>query len=342
MQGQAQMVARALVSPGKGILAADESFGTIERRFAAINVPSTPESRRDYRDMLFSTADIEEFLSGVILFDETARQTSHFGPPFPALLLQKGILPGIKVDRGTVPLPNYPGERMTEGLDGLRGRLNEYRDLGARFTKWRAVSSIGPGIPTRYGLDANARLLAHYAAISQEAGLTPIVEPEVLMEGDHGIERCEEVTTAVLRLLFDAHQEHRGSLDGLLLKPNMVVPGRASGQKATPSEVAVATLRALRQTVPVAVPGVVFLSGGQSPEQATANLNAMNQMGPHPWEISFSFARALQEPPMRAWGGNPDNVPLAQRLFRHRARCASAARSGRYRPEMEGEVSAAA
>ncbi|MDI6858291.1 MAG: fructose-bisphosphate aldolase class I [Dehalococcoidia bacterium] len=338
---QIRAVARELVAPGKGILAADESFGTIEKRFAAINVPSTPESRRDYRDLLFSTKGVEEFLSGVILFDETIRQTSHQGPPFPALLLQKGILPGIKVDKGAVPLANYPGERITEGLDGLRGRLSEYRDLGARFTKWRAVIGIGEGIPTRYALQANARVLAHCAALSQEAGLTPIVEPEVLMEGDHGIERCEEVTIATLRLLFFELQEHRVSLDGLLLKPNMVLPGRKSGQKLTPAEVAVATLRALRQSVPAAVPGIVFLSGGQSPEQATANLNAMNRMGPHPWEVSFSFARALQEPPMRAWAGNPAGVPEAQRLFYHRARCNSAARHGRYSPEMERETSAA-
>lgn len=331
-------VARALVAETKGILAADESFGTIERRFAAVGLQSSEETRRAYREVLFTTPGIEDFISGVILFDETIRQSSGEGTPFPELLAKRGILPGIKVDRGTVDLAGFSGEKVTEGLDGLRRRLEEYIRLGARFAKWRAVITIGPGLPTRACLEANAHAMARYAAICQEAGVVPIVEPEVLMEGDHTIERCQEVTELTLRLTFTHLAEHRVSLEGLLLKPNMVVPGRKCPVAAGADEVAERTLECLRRTVPPALPGIVFLSGGQSPVQATENLNAMNARGPHPWALSFSYARALQEPVLAAWRGQAANVAKAQRLFYHRARCNSAARSGRYTRELEAEA----
>jgi fructose-bisphosphate aldolase class I len=330
-----ESTANALVQKGKGILAADESYGTIKKRFDSIDVPSTEETRRAYRDMLFSTEEVENFISGVILFDETIRQSSSEGIHFPESLSNKGIIPGIKVDKGKIEIPGYPGETVTEGLDGLLDRLEEYRDLGARFTKWRAVITIGEGIPTRYCIDANAQALARYAAASQEVGLVPIVEPEVLMNGDHTIDRCEAVTTQTLESVFSELHKARVSFEGMLLKPNMVLPGKESPKQATPEQVASATLRCFRRTVPAAVPGIVFLSGGQSAEVATENLNAMNRMDHHPWELSFSYGRALQQPSLHAWRGETDNVPKAQALFYHRAKLNGAARFGEYSRDME-------
>jgi fructose-bisphosphate aldolase class I len=333
-----ESIAQALVLEGKGILAADESFGTIKKRFDSVNVASTEETRRSYRGMLFTTPGVEEFISGVILFDETIRQATQDGTSFPEVLAGKGIMPGIKVDKGAKDLAGFPGERITEGLDGLRERLVEYSELGARFTKWRAVIIIGEGIPTRYCIDANAHALARFAALSQEAGLVPIVEPEVLMEGDHGIERCEEVTTTTLNSVFSQLQEHRVALEGMLLKPNMVLPGKACPKPASVEGVAEATVRCLTRVVPAAVPGIVFLSGGQSPEQATRHLNAMNAMGEHPWELSFSYGRALQGPSLKVWKGEASNVAMAQKLFYHRAKCNGAARYGKYSEEMEARA----
>jgi fructose-bisphosphate aldolase class I len=333
-----ESIAQALVLEGKGILAADESFGTIKKRFDSVNVVSTEETRRSYREMLFTAPGVEEFVSGVILFDETIRQATQDGTSFPEVLARRGIIPGIKVDKGAKDLAGFPGERITEGLDGLRERLVEYGELGARFTKWRAVITIGEGIPTRYCIDANAHALARFAALSQEVGLVPIVEPEVLMEGDHDIERCEEVTTATLKSVFCELQEHRVALEGMLLKSNMVLPGKACPKPASVEEVAEVTVRYLIRVVPEAVPGIVFLSGGQSPEQATRHLNAMNAMGKHPWELSFSYGRALQGPSLRAWKGEASNVVMAQKLFYHRARCNGAARYGKYSEEMEARA----
>lgn len=330
-----QTVAQSLVPKGKGILAADESSGTIKRRFDSIRLASTEESRRSYREMLFTTPGIEEFISGVILFDETIRQSTREGIPIPEVLQRKGIIPGIKVDKGTIDLPGFPGEKVTEGLDGLRDRLVEYKDRGARFAKWRAVITIGPGIPTSTCIDANAHALARYAAICQEVGVVPIVEPEVLMDGNHDLGRCEEVSTATLKSLFSALLEHRVLLEGVLLKPNMVLSGKECPQQAGVAEVAETTLRCLRRTVPAAIPGVVFLSGGQSPERATEHLNAMNAIGGNPWELSFSYARALQEPPLKAWKGETNNVAKAQQIFCHRAKCNGAARYGHYTTQME-------
>lgn len=328
-------VARELVPPGQGILAADESTPTIAKRLASVGVESTAESRRAYREMLFTTPGIEDYLSGIILYDETIRQVARDGTPFPELLASKGIMPGIKVDRGTTDLAGFPGEKLTEGLDGLRERLGGYRELGARFAKWRAVINIGDGLPTQAAVDANMEAMALYAALCQEMGLVPIVEPEVLMDGAHTIEECEAVTTVALRSLYAALARQAVTLEGTLLKPNMVVPGKTSGQEVSPDGVGVATVRALRRTTPAAVPGVVFLSGGQSPEQATENLNAINHQGIQPWQLSFSFARALQQPALTAWRGEPANVPAAQEAFYHRADLVSAARDGRYEREME-------
>lgn len=330
-----ESVARALVPKGKGILAADESAGTIKRRFDSIKLESTEENRRAYRELLFTTQGVEEFISGVILFDETMRQKAKNGRSFPEVLSQKGIIPGIKVDRGTVDLPGFPGEKVTEGLDGLGGRLNEYREMGARFAKWRAVIAIGEGIPTRTCLEANAHALARYAALCQEAGLVPIVEPEVLIDGTHTIERCEEVEEATLRCVFSELLNHRVALEGMLLKPSMVLSGKECPKQASVAEVAEATVRCLRRVVPAAVPGIVFLSGGQSAERATEHLNAMNSMGAHPWELSFSYARALQDPALKAWKGEAANVATAQKIFYHRAKCNGAARHGKYSKQME-------
>jgi fructose-bisphosphate aldolase, class I len=327
--------ARAVVAPGKGILAADESSGTIEKRFKSIEVSSTEEHRRAYRELLFTTVGAGEFISGVILFDETIRQRTADGTPFPEALRAQGIIPGIKVDKGTKPLAGFEGEKITEGLDGLRDRLTEYRDLGARFTKWRAVITIGDGIPTQGCIDANAEALARFAALSQEAGLVPIVEPEVLMDGDHTIERCFEVTAATLAGVFAALRRHRVRLDGMLLKPNMVLSGSDCPEQASVQAVAEATVRCLRDHVPASVPGIVFLSGGQSDQAATAHLNAMNRLGGAPWQLSFSYGRALQAPALKAWKGEAANGPAAQQAYAHRARLNGAARSGSYTQAME-------
>jgi fructose-bisphosphate aldolase class I len=330
-----ETVARSLVAEGKGILAADESSPTIEKRFRSIDLPSTEENRRAYRELLFTTLGASEFISGVILFDETIRQKAKDGTPFPEVLSRQGIIPGIKVDKGAKSLAGFPGEKITEGLTELRERLSEYRDLGARFAKWRAVIAIGDGIPSAYCLKANAHALARYAALCQEAELVPIVEPEVLMDGPHTIERCEEVTTETLDLVFSELLEHRVALEGTLLKPNMVLSGKECPTQASAGQAAESTIRAFRRVVPSAVPGIVFLSGGQSPELATRHLSAMNALGRHPWELSFSYGRALQDPVLKAWKGDPRNVALAQRAFYHRARCNSAARFGKYTKEME-------
>ena len=327
--------AHDLVAEGKGILAADESSGTIKRRLDSINVPSTEENRRAYRELLFTTAGVEAFISGIILYDETLRQKAQDGTPFPTVLAQRGIIPGIKVDKGTIEPPGFPGETVTEGLDGLRGRLAEYRDLGARFTKWRAVITIGAGIPTAFCLQANAHALARFAALSQEAGLVPIVEPEVLMDGDHTIERCEEVSAATLQEVFAQLHAHRVLLEGMLLKPSMVLSGKSCPQQASVDEVAEATVRCFRRVIPAAMPGIVFLSGGQSAKQATERLNAMNAMGEHPWALSFSYGRALQGPVLESWHGNTANVPTAQQCFFQRAKLNSIARYGKYSREME-------
>jgi fructose-bisphosphate aldolase class I len=334
-------VARALVAPGKGILAADESDGTIKKRFDSIGVESTEDNRRAYRDLLFTTEGAEQFISGVILFDETIRQQALDGTPFPKLLERRGIIPGIKVDKGAKPLAGAEGETVTEGLDGLRERLNEYRKLGARFAKWRAVITIGEGIPSEYCIWVNAHALARYAALSQEAGLVPIVEPEVLMDGDHTIERSFEVTSRTLHAEFTELRDQRVEPEDLLLKPNMVLSGYDSPEQASHDEVAELTLKCFRRHVPAAVPGIVFLSGGQSDEDATANLNAMNVRGPHPWQLSFSYGRALQAPALKAWGGEPANVAAGQQAYYRRAKLNGAARHGQYTEEMEREAVAA-
>src|ERR671927_1701786 len=339
-QNELHETARALVADGRGILAADESDSTIKKRFDSIGVESTEENRRAYRDLLFTTEGAEEFISGVILFDETIRQSSADGTPFPKLLEQRGIIPGIKVDKGAKPLANAPGETITEGLDGLRARLEEYRELGARFTKWRATYSIGKGTPSEYCVWTNAHALARYAALSQEAGLVPIVEPEVLMDGEHSIETSFEVTSRTLHAVFTELRDQRVHFEQMLLKPNMVLSGYDCPEQASHDEVAEQTLRCFRRHVPAAVPGIVFLSGGQTDEDATANLNAMNARGPHPWELSFSYGRALQAPALRAWGGEPTNVEAAQKAFYRRAKFNSAARTGSYAPEMEREAAA--
>jgi fructose-bisphosphate aldolase class I len=333
-------IAQTLVAEGKGILAADESTGTIEKRFKSIDVESSEETRRAYRELLFTTEGAAEYISGVILYDETIRQRASDGTPFPELLERQGIVPGIKVDKGAKPLAKAPDETVTEGLDGLRERLNEYHELGARFTKWRAVIDIGDGLPTPYAIHVNAHALGRYAVLSQEANLVPIVEPEVLMDGDHTIERCYEVTTATLHAVFHELYLQRVELEGMLLKPNMVLSGKDAPKQAGVQEVAEQTIRCLKATVPAAVPGIVFLSGGQSDELATAHLNAMNAMGEHPWELSFSYGRALQAPALKAWRGKEDNVAAAQEAYLHRARLNGAARSGSYSEEMEAAVAA--
>jgi fructose-bisphosphate aldolase class I len=330
--------ARALVAEGKGILAADESDGTIKKRFDSIGVESTEENRRAYRDLLFTTPGVEEYISGVILFDETIRQSSADGTPFPKLLESRGIIPGIKVDKGAKPLALADGETVTEGLDGLRARLEEYRELGARFAKWRATYSIGRGQPSEYCVWTNAHALARYAALCQEAGIVPIVEPEVLMEGDHDLTAASKATGRVLQGVYTELHDQRVDLYGTLLKPNMVLSGYGAANRAGVQEVAEATLDVLGRHVPAAVPGIVFLSGGQSDEDATAHLNAMNALGPHPWQLSFSYGRALQAPALKAWGGKTDKVEAGQRAYYLRAKMNSAARTGAFAPEMEREA----
>ena len=328
-------VAKALVAPGKGILAADESGGTIKKRFDAIGVESTEETRRAYRDLLFAAEGAEEWISGVILYDETIRQASADGTPFPKLLERKGIIPGIKVDKGAKPLANATGETITEGLDGLRERFEEYRALGARFAKWRGVYSIGAGRPSEYAVWTNAHALARYAALAQEAGLVPIVEPEVLMDGTHTIEESYHVTSRVQHAVFTELRDQRVELEGMLLKPNMVLSGYECPVQADAATVAEQTLRCLRHHVPAAVPGIVFLSGGQSDEAATEHLNAINALGPQPWELSFSYGRALQAPAQNAWRGLPANVSAAQQAYLHRARMNGLARMGKWTAELE-------
>jgi len=326
-----QRTARALVPEGKGILAADESFPTIKKRFDSIGIGSTEESRRDYRSMLFTAPGAGDYISGVILFDETLRQKGADGTPLIEVLRGNGMIPGIKVDKGAKPLAGHPDEKVTEGLDGLRDRLNEYYELGARFTKWRAVYTIGDGIPSPACITANAHALARYAALSQEAGLVPIVEPEVLMDGDHDIDLCEEVTEEALRVVFGELSVQEVLLEGMLLKPNMVVSGKDCPDQADVEEVAVRTVRCLRRTVPAAVPGIVFLSGGQSDEDATLHLNAMNRLPePLPWRLSFSYGRALQAAPLKAWGGKAANLSAGQAAFLQRAKANGAATQGAY------------
>lgn len=331
--------ARAIVAGGKGILAADETVSTITKRLKAREIESTSDSRRAYREMLFSTPGIDAFIGGAILQDETIRQDSSTGMPLAALLADRGIIPGIKVDAGVYPLAGAPGESITEGLDGLRDRLEEYRELGARFAKWRAVIIIREGLPTARCMHANAHALARYAALCQELGLVPIVEPEVLMDGAHSLERCEEVTGSVLQAVFDELFDAKVSLEGMVLKPNMVTAGHDSARQASVEEVAAATLRTLTRHVPPAVPAVAFLSGGQGPVLATEHLNAINQLdGPKPWTLSFSYGRALQDEALEVWRGRRDNVPAGQKVFYHRARCDSAAAQGGYRRDMEREA----
>jgi fructose-bisphosphate aldolase, class I len=325
----------ALLAAGKGILAADESLPTIKKRFADINVPSTEESRRSYREMLFTTRGLDEFISGVILFDETLRQKTKDSALMPKTLAEQGMLPGIKVDKGAVALANFADEKIAQGLDGLRERLKEYRELGARFTKWRAVIAIADRIPTQTCIEANARTLAVFAALSQEAGLVPMVEPEVLMDGDHSIRRCEEVTAVTLNSVFAALFEHRVVLEQMLLKTGMVLSGKDCSQQADVPEVAEATIRCLLRSVPAAVPGIVFLSGGQSDEAATQRLNAICRVSDVPWKLSFSFGRALQAPALKIWKGSQDNVAAAQAALHHRAKCNGLAVEGKYSEQME-------
>ena len=334
--------AQALVAAGKGLLAADETVPTVTKRLAALNIESTPDSRRAYREMFVSTAGVAEFISGVIMQDETIHQRSSTGTPFADLLAQQGIMPGIKVDNGAKLLAGSPGEKVTEGLDGLRNRLKEYRALGARFAKWRAVIAVSDTLPSATCVHANAHALARYAVLCQEQGLVPIVEPEVLMEGAHSIERCEEVTGNVLHAVFNALFDQRVSFDGMLLKPNMIIAGKACAKQVSIHEVALATLRCLGRHVPAAVPGIVFLSGGQNHLVATAHLNAINQLeGPKPWKLSFSYGRALQDEALKAWHGRNENLTIAQREFYHRAKCDSAAALGKYRAAMEDGLAAA-
>jgi fructose-bisphosphate aldolase class I len=338
-------IANALVAREKGILAADESSGTIKRRFDAIGVESTEENRRDYRELLFRTEGSEKFISGIILYDETIKQNGADGTPLVKVLQDRGIIPGIKVDAGVVPLPGADGEVVTQGLDGLRERLKEYYDLGARFSKWRAVIPISPTIPTSYGIEVNMHALARYAALSQEADIVPIVEPEVLMDnsagggiGDHSIERCYEVTTAVLNELYAQLRRQKVVLEGTLLKPNMVLSGKTAANRASPEAVAHMTVHCFMQTVPAAVPGIVFLSGGQADDEATQNMNAIaieGQKRGAPWQLSYSFGRGLQAAPQKAWSGKKENVKAAQEAYYHRAMVTSAAREGKYSTAME-------
>jgi fructose-bisphosphate aldolase, class I len=331
-------VASAMVAKGRGILAADESGGTIKKRFDSIRLESTEEHRRTYREMLFTAQSAAEFVSGVILYDETIRQKTRDGVPFPQYLAKQGMIPGIKVDVGAKPLAGFPGETITEGLDGLRERLVEYRRLGARFAKWRAVIDIAEGIPTSFAIAANAHALARYAALCQESDIVPIVEPEVLMDGDHSIERCQQVTETVLECVFGELFEHRVMLEGMVLKPNMVISGKKAANRATPEIVAEATVRLLKRHVPPAVPGIAFLSGGQSPTEATLHLSLMNQMGPLPWSLTFSYGRALQDTALKAWGGAAANFAAGQKEFARRAKLNALATTGRYAPGMESEA----
>lgn len=333
-----EATARAMVARGKGILAADESLPTIAKRFTAIDLESTEKTRRDYRDLLFTAPGIEEHISGVILFDETLRQHSLAGKPFAKLLSERGIIPGIKVDMGLTTIPGTQEEKATKGLDGLEGRLEEYRQLGAGFAKWRAVISIAGHKPSPLCLKINAHSLARYAAMCQEVDLVPIVEPEVLINGDHDLARCEKVSEETLRVVFSELARHGVFLEGMILKPSMVTSGIDNLVQADIDTVAEATIRCFKRSVPAAVPGIAFLSGGQSSELATAHLNAMNRLGGAPWELSFSYGRALQEKTLLTWQGSDANRELAQKTLLHRAKCNGAARFGTYSEKMEGEL----
>lgn len=339
---QLKETAKTMVANGKGLLAMDESNPTITKRFAALNIPQTEEMRRAYREMIITTPKLNDSISGVILYDETARQKLSDGTSFIDAVNRAGMIPGIKVDKGAKDLAGHPGEKITEGLDGLRQRLEEYAQMGLRFAKWRAVITIGDHIPSYSSMEANAHALARYAALCQEAGIVPIVEPEVLMDGPHTMQQCFQVTEMMLRLLFHQLYLQRVAPEGLILKPNMVVPGLVCGTQESVEEVADATVKCLLRSVPAAVPGVAFLSGGQSAELASARLNAMNVRfkGKSPWELSFSYARAIQQPAMEAWMGNRKNVRLAQQKLLHRANCNRAARLGQYSQEMETSGSA--
>jgi fructose-bisphosphate aldolase, class I len=330
-------IAAAMVAPGRGILAADESSSTIKKRFDAIGVESTPATRRDYREMLFRSAEMAKYISGVILFDETIRQNANDGTPLVKLIEKAGAIPGIKVDKGTKPLPFCANEVVTEGLDGLRERLVEYRGLGARFAKWRAVIDVGQehGLPSYTCVKANAHALARYAALCQDEGIVPIVEPEMLMDGGHDIDRCVEVTEWVLKETFQELFYNRVALEGMVLKPNMAVPGKKSAKRAAVAEVAEKTVRVLKACVPAAVPGIAFLSGGQSDEEATAHLDAINKLGPLPWHVTFSYGRALQAAPQKAWSGKAENVAAAQRAFGHRAAMNGLAALGQWQADLE-------
>src|SRR6266568_2494901 len=333
---QLAKIANAMVAKGKGILAADESTSTIQKRFDAIGVESTDSSRRDYREMMFRAGPaMKNNISGVILYDETIHQNAKDGTPLVKLIEQAGSLPGIKVDKGTKPLPFCPGELITEGLDGLGERMDEYRKIGSRFAKWRAVIDIGPGIPTHTAIDTNSHALAHYAAICQTHDIVPIVEPEVLMDGGHDIDRCAQVTEWVLKTVYEELYLARVQLEGTVLKPNMVVPGKKSAKRASVEEVAEKTIRVLKNCVPPAVPGIAFLSGGQSEEEATAHLDAMNKRDNVPWKLTFSYGRALQAAPQKAWSGKNENVAAAQRAFAHRARMNGLATLGQWKQELE-------
>ena len=337
-------IAKALVTPGKGILAADESSGTIKRRFDSINTESTDDNRRDYREMLFRTDGVDAYISGVILYDETIRQNAADGTSMVKVLSDRGIIPGIKVDKGTQPLAGAPSELVTEGLDGLAARLDEYVSLGAGFAKWRALFNIGEGAPSAYCIDVNAHALARYAALCQQAGIVPIVEPEVFMEGEHSIETCYAATKSVLLEVFAQLERQGVALEGMLLKPNMVVSASSASNRANAQVVAEMTVDCFKRTIPAAIPGIVFLSGGQSDDEATTNLNAINveaaKVGA-PWIISYSFGRGLQAAPLKAWLGKVENVPAAQAAFNHRASLTSAAQRGKYTPDMEKQAARA-
>jgi fructose-bisphosphate aldolase class I len=331
-------VANAIVTKQKGVLAADESNPTIRKRFDSIKVESTEENRRRYREILITTEGIEHYIGGVILFDETLRQSTQDGTPFAKLLSSRGIIPGIKVDKGAKALALYSGEKISEGLDGLRDRLIEYKQMGAKFAKWRAVIDINErNDPTSFAIRANAHVLARYAALCQELDIVPIVEPEVLMDGAHSIERCEVITSRVLEAVFTELDAHRVLFEGMLLKPNMVIAGMKCAQQGSVQQVAEATIRCMARYVPAAVPGIVFLSGGQSAEDATDHLNAMNTMGPHPWQISFSYGRALQAPVLTAWKGLEGNLAAAQKMLLKRCQLNGLARSGKYTRAMESD-----
>jgi len=336
--GELAKIAQAMVVKNKGILAADESSSTIKKRFDSIKLESTEEHRRSYREMLFTAPGAADYISGVILYDETIRQKAKDGTPFPELLTKKGIIPGIKVDTGAKPLAGFKGETITEGLDGLRERLVEYHKLGARFAKWRAVIDIADGIPTPFAIEGNAHALARYAALCQENNIVPIVEPEVLMDGGHSIERCEEVTSAVLQTVFNQLFEHRILLEGMVLKPNMVISGKKAANRANAEQVAAATVRTLKRHVPPAVPGIAFLSGGQSSAEATLHLSLMNKSGPLPWSLTFSYGRALQDDALKTWGGSAANFAAGQKEMAKRAKLNSLATTGSYQSSMESQA----